>query len=62
MIGLLEFIEHNAIMVCVDRLIKIKHFVPTTNKIIAEGTADLFITNVYKLHGFPNTVMSDCGP
>ena len=53
---------HNAIMVCVDRLTKIRHFVLTTNKIIAEGTANLFVTNVYKLHGFPDTVVSNHGP
>ena len=53
---------HNIIMVCVDRLTKIKYFVLTTNKITAEGTANLFITNVYKLYGFPDIVISDYGP
>ena len=53
---------HNAIMVYVDRLTKIRHFVLTINKITAEGTANLFITNVYKLHEFPDTVISDYGP
>ena len=35
---------------------------PTMNKITAEGTADLFVNNVYRLHGFPNTVVLDRGP
>ena len=53
---------HNAIMICVDRLTKIKYFMLITNKIIAEGTANLFITNVYKPHGFPNIVVFNYGP
>ena len=53
---------YNAIIVCVDRLTKIRHFVPTINEITAEGTADLFIANVYKLHKFSNTVISDRRP
>ena len=62
MIGLLESMRYNAIIICVNRLIKIRHFVPTTNEIIAEGTTNLFINNVYRLHRFPNTVISDRGP
>ena len=62
MVGLPESMRHNAIMVRVDRLIKIRHFVLTINKIIAKGTANLFITNVYKLHGFSNIVVSNYGP
>ena len=31
------------------------------NKIIAEGTADLFINNIYKLHSFPHLIISDRG-
>ena len=33
-----------------------------TNKITAEGTSNLFINNVYRLHGFPNIVVLDYGP
>ena len=53
---------YNIIMICVDRLIKIRYFVLIINKIIAKGTADLFITNVYKLHRFSDTVISNYGP
>ena len=62
MVGLLESMGHNAIIVCVDRLTKIRYFMLTINKIIVKGTANLFITNIYKLHGFPNTVISNYGP
>ena len=61
-IGLLESMGYNAIIICVNRLTKIRHFMPTTNEITAEGTANLFINNVYRLYGSPDTVVSDCGP
>ena len=53
---------HNIIMVYVDRLTKIRHFMLIINKITAKGTANLFIINVYKLHGFPDIVVSNYGP
>ena len=62
MIKLPKSISHNAIMVYVDRLIKIRHFISIINEIIAEGTANLFVTNVYKLHSFPSTIVSNRGP
>ena len=31
----------------------------TTTEVTAEDTANLFLNYVYKLHGFPDTVMSD---
>ena len=57
-----ESMGYNAIMVCVDRLTKMRHFIPTTNEITAEDTADLFVNNIYKLHGFPHSTVSDRGP
>ena len=62
MVGLLESMRHNIIIIYVNRLTKIKYFMLIINKIIAKGTANLFITNVYKLHGFPNIVVSNYGP
>ena len=49
-------------MVVVDRLTKIAHFIPTTEKITAEGLARLFRDNVWKLHGLPESIISDRGP
>jgi len=37
---------YNAILVVVDRLTKIVHFIPTTEKTTAEGLARLFRDNV----------------
>jgi len=53
--------EYNLILVVVDRLTKIVHFIPTTEKISAEGLARLFRDNVWKLHGLPESIISDRG-
>ena len=41
---------------------KIAHFVPTTEKTTAEGLARLFRDNVWRLHGLPESIISDRGP
>jgi len=38
------------------------HFIPTTEKTLAEGLARLFRDNVWKLHGLPESIISDRGP
>jgi len=38
--------EYDSILVVVDRLTKIVHFIPTTEKMLAEGLARLFRDNV----------------
>ena len=52
----------DAILVVCDRLSKMTHFVATTEGISAEGLARLFQDNVWKLHGLPESVVSDRGP
>ena len=54
--------EYNSILVVVDRLTKIVHFIPTTEKTLVEGLARLFRDNVWKLHGLPESIISDRGP
>jgi hypothetical protein len=53
---------HDAIWVVVDRLTKMRHFVPCSTTIDAEGLANLFITHIFRLHGLPDTIVSDRGP
>jgi hypothetical protein len=53
---------HDAILVIVDRLTKMKHFIPCHGTCDAEGVAQLYVRHVWKLHGLPNTVVSDRGP
>ena len=53
---------YNLILVVVDRLTKMVHFIPTTEKTLAEGLARLFRDNVWKLHGLPKSIILDRGP
>ena len=53
---------YDSILVVVDRLTKMVHFIPTTEKTLAEGLARLFRDNVWKLHGLPKSIISDRGP
>ena len=46
-IGLPESEGYNAIMVYINRLTKMRHFIPTRNDVTAQDTALLFINNVY---------------
>jgi len=52
----------DAILVVCDRLSKMTHFVATTEGTSVEGLARLFRDNVWKLHGLPESVVSDRGP
>jgi len=53
--------EYDAILIVYDRLTKIAHFVPTTEKILAEGLARLFRDHVWKPHGLPESIILDRG-
>jgi len=53
---------YDTILVVVDRLTKIVHFIPTTEKTMAEGLAKLFRDNMWKLYGLPKSIISDRGP
>jgi len=53
---------YDAILVVVNRFTKMGHFIPTTEKTSAEGLACLFRDNIWKLHGLPDSIISDRGP
>ena len=53
---------HDSILVICDRFSKMFHFVVTTEKIMAEGLARLFRDNIWRLHGLPESVISDRRP
>jgi len=48
---------YDSILVVVDWLTKIVHFIPTTEKMLAEVLARLFRDNVWKLHGLPESII-----
>ncbi|KAI1676227.1 reverse transcriptase [Pyrenophora tritici-repentis] len=54
--------EYDAILVVVDRLTKIKHFIACHGTCDAEEVSRLFTKHVWKLHGLPQTIVSDRGP
>ena len=54
----------NTIMAVVDRLTKMRHYIPCTAKEADSGTsapamARLFLDHVFQLHGLPDTIVSD---
>jgi len=53
--------RYNSILVVVDRLMKMVYFISTTEKTLAEGLARLFRDNMWKLHGLPESIISDRG-
>ncbi|GJP58450.1 hypothetical protein CLOP_g25093 [Closterium sp. NIES-67] len=48
---------NDAILVVVDRLTKMAHFISCKQKITAEQTAQLFILNAIRLHGLPTAII-----
>ncbi|QRW08576.1 Retrotransposable element Tf2 protein [Ceratobasidium sp. AG-Ba] len=52
----------DSILVVIDRFSRQAHFIPCLESTNAEGLADLFIKEVWKLHGLPKTTVSDRGP
>ena len=53
---------HNAIVRVVDRLTKMTHFFPCTTHVTALQLATLFLSNVFRLHGIPNDIVTDRDP
>ncbi|GJT48768.1 ty3-gypsy retrotransposon protein [Tanacetum coccineum] len=49
------------IFVVVDRLSKYAYFMPLAHPFTATDVAQVFLDNIYKLHGLPNTIISDKG-
>ena len=58
---LLLVVGKNVILVVCDRLSKITHFVTTTERTLAKRLSRLFRDNMWKIHGLPESVISDRG-
>ena len=54
--------EANAVLMVVDRLSKMTHFVPLkfdNNKVFSEIITKLLFNHVFRLHGLPKEIISD---
>jgi hypothetical protein len=58
--GLPQSGSTNAILVVVDKFSKFAHFVPLKHPFIAVIVAKLFMDTIFRLHGLPRSIISDC--
>jgi hypothetical protein len=52
---------HDVVLVVVDQLSKVTHFLPVKETITASQLAELYISRIVSLHGIPKEISSDCG-
>jgi transposase InsO family protein len=65
----MDFITHlpnnygyDAILVVIDRLTKMKHFIYCKKTCNSKEIARLYVKYIWKLHNLPRTIVSDRGP
>ena len=51
--------SNDSVMVVMDRFSKMAYFVPCNKAIDASHVADLYFREIMKLHGIPNTMVSN---
>jgi len=59
---LLESGGYDSIMIAIDSIGKHSHSVETVTTVTTAGAVNLYLRNIWKLHGLPQKVVSDCGP
>lgn len=52
---------YTAILVVVDRLTKMAHFIPTNDNVDAPTTVELFVNRIVSAHGLPDDIVTDRG-
>ena len=53
---------HDGIWVIVDRLTKSAHFLPVGKKYSLDKLAELYVNEIVRLHGVPESIVSDRDP
>jgi hypothetical protein len=61
-VGLPKSGNQLVIKVVVDRLSKYAHFFSLQHSFIASTMSQIFMDNIFKLHGMPHSIVSDCDP
>eukprot|EP00253_Pinus_taeda_P014999 PITA_14999 len=51
--------NNDSIMVVVDKINKSSHFIPVQSTYCATQIANIFMQNIFKLHGLPKVIISD---
>ena len=50
--------QHDSIMVVVDNLTKVAHFILVKSMHKSDDIANIFMKDIFKLHGFPKEIIS----
>ena len=53
---------HDSIWVIVDHLTKLAHFIMVNTRYHMGKYAELYVSQIVRLHGIPRTIISDRGP
>jgi Integrase core domain len=53
---------NDMILVIIDRLTKMAHFIPIKSTITSSQVADLFVEHIFRYHGMPHSIVSDRNP
>ena len=51
--------KHDSIMVVVDKLSKSAHFIPVNSNYKAANVAEIFLKEIFRMHGVPKMVIYD---
>ena len=51
--------QHDSIMVVVDKLTEATHFIPVKSMHKNDDIANIFMKEIFKLHGFPKAIVSN---
>ncbi|KAL0288997.1 UNVERIFIED_CONTAM: hypothetical protein Sradi_7083400 [Sesamum radiatum] len=57
-----ELWKHDAVWVVVDRLTKSAHFLPIRQNDSLDKLAELYVSEIVRLHGIPTSIVSDRDP
>ena len=53
--------KFDSILVVVDSLTNMAYYIPTYKIITAEQVTRLYLDNIFRLHGLPDSIVSDRG-